>query len=229
MASCRIDHTVCDRGFLPQVLDANVVKMVPKKWSDHAALTLTLQEQPALARHPPPAICSRNMKQFQEDQRQTKLTALFSRGAATTEAGAAENSRCVPVAGKGDTSDKYAAVPQVPGTAGGSGVDDDSEAGVGAASSKRQEVGAEEDGDGKTESVVEVVLANDPLCDGSASAESITPRGTRNGGTQAPRPGRKSSSKRKQIHQANAGAESSSKQKSLHSFFQASDTKQLKS
>ena len=51
--------------------------MVPKGWSDHAAIVLTLKEQPMLLVHPILAISPRNMKRFKEDLRQKKLTALF--------------------------------------------------------------------------------------------------------------------------------------------------------
>lgn len=55
--------------------------MVPKQWSDHAAVVVVLKEQPSLPPHPAPALSSRNMKRFNEDPRQKKLTALFNRGA----------------------------------------------------------------------------------------------------------------------------------------------------
>lgn len=74
----RIDYAACSKGFLSQVIDTEVVKMVPKGWSDHAAVVLTLKGQPVLPVHPIPAISSRNMKRFKEDLRQKKLTALFS-------------------------------------------------------------------------------------------------------------------------------------------------------
>ncbi|CAM6082517.1 unnamed protein product [Calypogeia fissa] len=77
----RIDYAVCDKGFLSQVKDTQILKMIPKNWSDHAAVVLTLQEQPALPPHPSPSISSRNMERFQDDRRQKKLTSLFSRGA----------------------------------------------------------------------------------------------------------------------------------------------------
>lgn len=76
----RIDYAVCDKGFVSQVLSTDIVKMVPKTWSDHAAVVLTLKDQPMLPAHPRPAISSHNMKQFQEDCRQKKLTTLFSTG-----------------------------------------------------------------------------------------------------------------------------------------------------
>ena len=56
------------------------MKMVPKNWSDHASVMVLLKEQPSLAPHVAPALSSRNMKQFNEDPRQKKLTALFSKG-----------------------------------------------------------------------------------------------------------------------------------------------------
>ena len=56
------------------------MKMVPKNWSDHASMMVLLKEQPSLAPHVAPALSSRNMKQFNEDPRQKKLTALFSKG-----------------------------------------------------------------------------------------------------------------------------------------------------
>lgn len=74
----RIDYAVCSKGFLSQVIDTEIVKMVPKGWSDHASVVLTLKEQPMLPVHPIPAISSRNMKRFKEDLRQKKLTALFA-------------------------------------------------------------------------------------------------------------------------------------------------------
>lgn len=74
----RIDYAACSKGFLSQVIDTEIVKMVPKAWSDHAAVVLTLKEQPVLPVHPIPAISSRNMKRFKEDPRQKKLTALFA-------------------------------------------------------------------------------------------------------------------------------------------------------
>ncbi|GLJ08923.1 hypothetical protein SUGI_0098660 [Cryptomeria japonica] len=73
----RIDYAACSRGFLDQVIDVEIVKMVPKSWSDHAAIVLTLKEQPSLPVHPIPALSSRRMKRFKEDTGQTKLTALF--------------------------------------------------------------------------------------------------------------------------------------------------------
>jgi hypothetical protein len=76
----RIDFAVCDKGFLPQVIDVDIMKMVPKKWSDHAAVVMVLKEQPSLGSHPAPALSSRNLKQFIDDPRQKKLTSLFSRG-----------------------------------------------------------------------------------------------------------------------------------------------------
>ena len=57
------------------------MKMVPKKWSDHAAVVVVLKEQPCLDPHPPPALSSCNMKRFHEDPRQKKLTSLFNKGA----------------------------------------------------------------------------------------------------------------------------------------------------
>jgi hypothetical protein len=51
----------------------------PDKWSDHTAISLTLKDQPPPPAHPPAALSSRRMKQFQEDRGQSKLTALFSR------------------------------------------------------------------------------------------------------------------------------------------------------
>lgn len=77
----RIDYAICDKGFLSQVMEADIVKMVPKKWSDHAAVVVVLKEQPSLDPHPPPALSSRNMKRFHEDPRQKKLTSLFNKGA----------------------------------------------------------------------------------------------------------------------------------------------------
>ncbi|KAH9307218.1 hypothetical protein KI387_035129, partial [Taxus chinensis] len=74
----RIDYAACSKGFLDQVVDVEIVKMVPKSWSDHAAIVLTLKELPALPVHPIPALSSRSMKKFKEDPRQKKLTALFS-------------------------------------------------------------------------------------------------------------------------------------------------------
>jgi hypothetical protein len=63
------------------VKDTQILKMIPKNWSDHAAVVLTIHEQPALHPHPSPSISSRNMSRFQEDRWQKKLTSLFSRGA----------------------------------------------------------------------------------------------------------------------------------------------------
>lgn len=63
-----------------EVLEADIVKMVPKQWSDHAAVVVVLKEQPSLLPHPAPALSSRNMKRFNEDPRQKKLTALFNKG-----------------------------------------------------------------------------------------------------------------------------------------------------
>jgi hypothetical protein len=62
------------------VIDVDIMKMVPKKWSDHAAVVMVLKEQPSLGSHPAPALSSRNLKQFIDDPRQKKLTSLFSRG-----------------------------------------------------------------------------------------------------------------------------------------------------
>jgi hypothetical protein len=62
------------------VIDVDIMKMVPKKWSDHAAVMMVLKEQPSLGSHPAPALSSRNLKQFIDDPRQKKLTSLFSRG-----------------------------------------------------------------------------------------------------------------------------------------------------
>lgn len=75
----RIDYAICDKGFLKEVLEANVVKM-QKQWSDHAAVVVVLKEQPSLPPHPAPTLSSRNMKRFNEDPRQKKLTALFNKG-----------------------------------------------------------------------------------------------------------------------------------------------------
>lgn len=61
-------------------MEADIVKMVPKQWSDHAAIVVVLKEQPSLPPHPAPALSSRNMKRFIEDPRQQKLTALFNKG-----------------------------------------------------------------------------------------------------------------------------------------------------
>ncbi|KAJ7526235.1 hypothetical protein O6H91_17G089200 [Diphasiastrum complanatum] len=74
----RIDYALCDPEFLPQVEDVEIKKMIPKQWSDHAAIVVTLLDQPLLPRHPAPAISSRNMRQFQDDLRQKKLTTLLS-------------------------------------------------------------------------------------------------------------------------------------------------------
>eukprot|EP00897_Mesotaenium_endlicherianum_P003466 jgi/Mesen1/3147/ME000184S02212 len=73
----RIDFTICDKGFLDQVLSAEVIKMSPQKWSDHAAVAVSLTEQPALAPHAPPTLSSRHMARFREDTKQRKLTSLF--------------------------------------------------------------------------------------------------------------------------------------------------------
>jgi hypothetical protein len=70
---------ICDKGFLAEVLEADIVKM-QKQWSDHAAVVVVLREQPSLPPHPAPALSSRNMKRFNEDPRQKKLTALFNKG-----------------------------------------------------------------------------------------------------------------------------------------------------
>lgn len=79
-ATCfRIDYAICDKGFLTEVLEADIVKM-QKQWSDHAAVVVVLKEQPSLPPHPAPALSSRNMKRFNEDPRQKKLTALFNKG-----------------------------------------------------------------------------------------------------------------------------------------------------
>jgi len=51
-----------------------------KQWSDHAAVVVVLKDQPSLPPHPAPALSSRNMKRFNEDPRQKKLTALFNKG-----------------------------------------------------------------------------------------------------------------------------------------------------
>lgn len=75
----RIDYAICDKGFLTEVLEADIVKM-QKQWSDHAAVVVVLKEQPSLPPHPAPALSSRNMKRFNEDPRQKKLTALFNKG-----------------------------------------------------------------------------------------------------------------------------------------------------
>ncbi|KAG0629984.1 hypothetical protein M758_1G144800 [Ceratodon purpureus] len=75
----RIDYSICDKGFLTEVLEADIVKM-QKQWSDHAALVVVLKEQAILPPHPAPALSSRNMKRFNEDPRQKKLTALFNKG-----------------------------------------------------------------------------------------------------------------------------------------------------
>eukprot|EP01018_Ginkgo_biloba_P025054 Gb_34353 [translate_table: standard] len=76
--SARIDYAACSKGFLSQVIDAEIIKMLPKSWSDHAAILITLKEQPVLPLHHIPDISSRNMKRYKEDQKQKKLTALFS-------------------------------------------------------------------------------------------------------------------------------------------------------
>lgn len=75
----RIDYVICDKGFLAEVLEADIVKM-QKQWSDHAAVVVVLREQPSLPPHSAPALSSRNMKRFNEDPRQKKLTALFNKG-----------------------------------------------------------------------------------------------------------------------------------------------------
>eukprot|EP00850_Spirogloea_muscicola_P018560 SM000171S03249 [mRNA] locus=s171:197766:199857:- [translate_table: standard] len=72
----RIDYTLCNKGFLGEIT-SSTVQVFPKKWSDHAAVTVTLQPQPVLPDHARPRISSYNMKQFQDDSRQKKLTSLF--------------------------------------------------------------------------------------------------------------------------------------------------------
>eukprot|EP00271_Cylindrocystis_brebissonii_P011071 TRINITY_DN2777_c3_g1_i1.p1 TRINITY_DN2777_c3_g1~~TRINITY_DN2777_c3_g1_i1.p1 ORF type:complete len:504 (+),score=66.04 TRINITY_DN2777_c3_g1_i1:256-1767(+) len=74
----RIDFTICNQAFLDQVISANVVKISPKKWSDHAAVTLILKEQPPLPPHPSPSLSSVHMARFKEDPRQRKLSSLFA-------------------------------------------------------------------------------------------------------------------------------------------------------
>lgn len=74
----RIDYAICNEGFLTEVLETDIVKM-QKQWSDHAAVVVTLKEQPNLPPHPAPALSSCNMKRFIADPRQKKLTALFNK------------------------------------------------------------------------------------------------------------------------------------------------------
>ncbi|KAH7431767.1 hypothetical protein KP509_08G065600 [Ceratopteris richardii] len=74
----RIDYALCDQGFLSQVASTDIIKMVPKVWSDHAAVVTTLIEQPVLPPHPKPAISSSNMRKFIEETKQKRLTSLFS-------------------------------------------------------------------------------------------------------------------------------------------------------
>ncbi|CAI5462856.1 unnamed protein product [Closterium sp. Yama58-4] len=76
----RIDYAVCDTAFLPQVLACDIVRVSPKQWSDHAAVALTLSDDTSpkvLPPHPRPALSARNMRKFQEDVTQRKLTAMF--------------------------------------------------------------------------------------------------------------------------------------------------------
>ncbi|MCO5593298.1 hypothetical protein L7F22_047306 [Adiantum nelumboides] len=73
----RIDYAFCDQEFLPQVSSADIIKMYPKHWSDHAAVVTTLAEQPVLPPHPKPAISASNMQKFMTDTRQRRLTSLF--------------------------------------------------------------------------------------------------------------------------------------------------------
>ncbi|CAI5513404.1 unnamed protein product [Closterium sp. Naga37s-1] len=76
----RIDYAVCDAAFLPHVLACDIVRVSPKQWSDHAAVALTLSHDtslPLLPPHPRPALSAHNMRKFQEDVTQRKLTAMF--------------------------------------------------------------------------------------------------------------------------------------------------------
>eukprot|EP00249_Psilotum_nudum_P013223 c24226_g1_i2 orf=103-1005(-) len=52
--------------------------MVPKEWSDHAAVVLTVKDQPVLPFHPIPLLSSRNMKRFQDDHSQKKISDMFT-------------------------------------------------------------------------------------------------------------------------------------------------------
>ncbi|CAI7914806.1 unnamed protein product [Closterium sp. NIES-54] len=75
-----IDYAVCDAAFLPHVLACDIVRVSPKQWSDHAAVALTLSHDtslPLLPPHPRPALSAHNMRKFQEDVTQRKLTAMF--------------------------------------------------------------------------------------------------------------------------------------------------------
>ncbi|GBG61997.1 hypothetical protein CBR_g28474 [Chara braunii] len=74
----RIDYTICDKGFLPQIVTTDILNL-PKKWSDHTAVSVTLLEQPRLADHPRPKLSATNIKQLREDRRQKRLTSLFVR------------------------------------------------------------------------------------------------------------------------------------------------------
>ncbi|GAQ78726.1 putative endonuclease/exonuclease/phosphatase family protein [Klebsormidium nitens] len=74
----RIDFTVCDKGFKGQLVGAEILD-TPDKWSDHTAVSLTLKDQPPPPPHPPVALSSKRIRQFQEDRGQSKLTALFSK------------------------------------------------------------------------------------------------------------------------------------------------------
>ena len=58
-------------------MSTDVIKMFPKNWSDHASVQVTLKEQPMLSPHPSPALSSRNMKKFNEQSKQKRLTAMF--------------------------------------------------------------------------------------------------------------------------------------------------------
>eukprot|EP00850_Spirogloea_muscicola_P020543 SM000219S06688 [mRNA] locus=s219:164970:167412:+ [translate_table: standard] len=72
----RIDYTLCNKGVFDEIMSSKI-QVFPKKWSDHAAVMVTMQPQPALPDHTRPRISSYNMKHFQDDSRQKKLTSLF--------------------------------------------------------------------------------------------------------------------------------------------------------
>lgn len=93
----RIDYTICNKAFLGEVVSADILKISPKKWSDHASVDVVLKDQPSLPPHPPAALSSKLMRRFQEDSRQRKLTALFKRPGRTFR-GAEEVSGKVQVA-----------------------------------------------------------------------------------------------------------------------------------